>query len=306
MVKLESWFLDEIRGSIKGHTFKTYEDKRGVVRVDDPSPSYTRTEAQDKIRSEFKRVKDEWNALSEAEKEGWRVKSVGSGLTGYQYYIKQNFSITVETTKWGIEFLDDSSYLSSTTLGSLGSNLNNTTTIELEFKTTETNIRSLFGTYNDVGDRIILQINRNFNLNNEPGKFRFATKDSNDDDLKAFFSDNSIIDGNIHKLKIVIDSSNSEVNAFVDGEEKVVNYKRQQNPSNFSNFEYPLTVFGRNVRGDIGEKLNGVLKSFYISNNSLGDVVNYTIDEGSGTTVYDDSGNGFDGNLEGDTNWVEL
>lgn len=306
MVKLESWFLDEIRGSIKGHTFKTYEDKRGVVRVEDPSPSYTRTEAQDKIRSEFKRVKNEWNALSEAEKEGWRVKSAGSGLTGYQYYIKQNFNCTAETTKWGIEFLNNNGYLSSTTLGSLGSNLNNTTTIEMEFKTTETNVRSLFGTYNDVENSTVLQINRNYDLNNETGKLRFATRDSDGNELKAFFSDDSIINGNIHKLKIVLDCSNNEVNAFVDGEEKVVTYKKTQNPSNYYNFEYPLAIFGRNVRGDIGEKLNGVLKSFYISNSSLGDVVNYTIDEGSGTTVYDDSGNGFNGNLEGNTNWVEL
>lgn len=93
MVKLESWFLDEIRGSIKGHCFKTFDDKRGVVRVEDPSPSYTRTTKQDEVRNSFKQVKDEWNALTEAEQEGWRVKAGGSGLTGYQYYIKQNINI---------------------------------------------------------------------------------------------------------------------------------------------------------------------------------------------------------------------
>jgi len=82
--------LEEIRGSTKHNTFKTYTDKRKlVIMTKRPIPSYTRTEEQDQQRTLFSDAVTAWNDLSEEEKQEYAELARPYALTGYQYFIKQ-------------------------------------------------------------------------------------------------------------------------------------------------------------------------------------------------------------------------
>jgi len=82
--------FEEIRGSTKHNTFKTYTDKRKlVIMTKRPIPSYTRTEEQDQQRTLFKNAITAWKNLSEEEKQEYAEQARPYALTGYQYFIKQ-------------------------------------------------------------------------------------------------------------------------------------------------------------------------------------------------------------------------
>lgn len=82
--------FEEIRGSIKSKTFKTYKDKRKLIICKDKVRlPFTRSQSQATQRDKFKAAKDAWNQLTEEEKEEWNQQAKPYRLTGYQYFIKQ-------------------------------------------------------------------------------------------------------------------------------------------------------------------------------------------------------------------------
>jgi len=102
--------FEEIRGSTKHNTFKTYTDKRKlVIMTKKPIPSYTRTDEQDQQRTLFQNAIKAWKNLSEEEKQEYAEQARPYALTGYQYFIKQYllaplppgiwYKVTIDNTK---------------------------------------------------------------------------------------------------------------------------------------------------------------------------------------------------------------
>jgi len=93
--------FEEIRGSTKHNTFKTYTDKRKlVIMTKKPIPSYTRTEEQDQQRTLFQNAITAWKNLSEEEKQEYAEQARPYALTGYQYFIKQYLSAPAPAEIW--------------------------------------------------------------------------------------------------------------------------------------------------------------------------------------------------------------
>jgi len=93
--------FEEIRGSTKHNTFKTYTDKRKlVIMTKKPIPSYTRTEEQDQQRTLFSDAVTAWNDLSEEEKQEYAEQARPYALTGYQYFIKQCLLGNIQLGIW--------------------------------------------------------------------------------------------------------------------------------------------------------------------------------------------------------------
>jgi len=100
-MKLLTKIFDEIRGSIKTATFKTYGDKRKIVYLHKkPIPSYTRTTAQDQQRTKFEQAVEEWHSLTDEEKQQYEEQASPYGLTGYQYFIKQKLLEVAPSGVW--------------------------------------------------------------------------------------------------------------------------------------------------------------------------------------------------------------
>jgi len=102
--------LEEIRGSTKHNTFKTYNDKRKVIIMSKkPIPSYTRTEEQDQQRNLFKEAVEAWNKLSSEQKQEYNEMAKPLRLTGYQLYIRQYLLNPPPTGIWYKVTIDNSS-----------------------------------------------------------------------------------------------------------------------------------------------------------------------------------------------------
>jgi len=86
-IKLPKW-LSEIWGKCnRGETvFRRF--RKTIVVEANPSPSYTRTSAQDKVRKAYRTALIEWQKMSEEEREVWREKGRQLGLPAYQTYMK--------------------------------------------------------------------------------------------------------------------------------------------------------------------------------------------------------------------------
>ena len=87
-VILPKW-IKELYGSVNKGRLAFRRWKGRVVLEIDPSPSYTRTTAQDKVRNLFKQAIQEWNKLTPEEKEQYDKLAQKYQLTGYQYFIGQ-------------------------------------------------------------------------------------------------------------------------------------------------------------------------------------------------------------------------
>jgi len=86
-IKPYEW-LSEIWGKCnRGETvFRRF--RKTIVVEANPSPSYTRTDKQDKVRKAYAQALREWRKLSDEEKEYWREKGRILGLPAYQTYMK--------------------------------------------------------------------------------------------------------------------------------------------------------------------------------------------------------------------------
>jgi len=107
IMKAKSPYLEELRGSMKqgndGITARM-NIKGEIVIEKIPTHYDANTDLQEEQRQAFKSAIEQWDALSDQEKEEWREKASPYGLTGYQYFISQNiphevlYKVTIDNT----------------------------------------------------------------------------------------------------------------------------------------------------------------------------------------------------------------
>ena len=111
-IKLPKW-LSEVYGKCnRGETvFRRF--RKTIVLEANPSPSYTRTEKQDKVRKAYAQALREWYKLSPEEREEWREKGRPLGLPAYQTFMKYRIKELLASI-WIYELTIDNSSNSNT------------------------------------------------------------------------------------------------------------------------------------------------------------------------------------------------
>lgn len=84
--------FQEIWGKVNKGRIAFRRFRKAIVLEVDPSPSYTRTTLQDKVRNLFKEAIEQWNKLTPEEKQQYDQIASKYNLTGYQYFIGQYIS----------------------------------------------------------------------------------------------------------------------------------------------------------------------------------------------------------------------
>ena len=86
MAKIESTLFNEIRGKLKHLEFRVR--KNGTIELSMKRiPAYTRTAAQDKIRTRYGQLVEQWKKLSETEKQQYEEQARRYAISGWNYYV---------------------------------------------------------------------------------------------------------------------------------------------------------------------------------------------------------------------------
>lgn len=93
MAKIESTLFNEIRGKLKHLEFRVR--KNGTIELSMKRiPSYTRTAAQDAIRTKYGRLVQEWKQLTESERAYYENLGRRYAISGWNAYVMKNMSVT--------------------------------------------------------------------------------------------------------------------------------------------------------------------------------------------------------------------
>lgn len=133
------------------------------------------------------------------------------------------------------------------TLGTLGTNLL-TNTYELWIKTTEAATACIFGMFNTgTSEAVQVLLNRSSTDTLLAGSTMFFIRGTDGKQTRAAITTN-IYDGAWHHMKWVIASSTT-FQVRIDKVDATPTYTIQQAPATFANFEFPLSLAARNLRG---------------------------------------------------------
>jgi hypothetical protein len=107
-IKLPYW-LDEVYGKIQKNNMVFRRKGRTIVLESDPTPSYTRTDAQAFIRNKYYDALKSWYSLSESERKLYNEKGSRLGLSGWNVYVMEtmkgvayqpfNYEITINNSQ---------------------------------------------------------------------------------------------------------------------------------------------------------------------------------------------------------------
>jgi hypothetical protein len=171
----------------------------------------------------------------------------------------------------GADFRSSNAYVASTTLGNFGSALGGGFAVEFWINTTDTSgITQPFGTLNSgTTEALVIDLNRNSSLAGQAGATDFYVRDGNGSDLSAHIT-TDIYDGKWHHLAwIVDDPSTNTMQVFVDGEAQSLTYGRQNSPSTFSDFSFPVYIGAVNNRGTPGSFSNAAMDEVAVYSASI-------------------------------------
>jgi len=87
-IKLPYW-LDAVYGKIQKNNVVFRRAKKTIVLESDPTPSYTRSDAQNFIRNKYYGALKNWYALSESDKKLYNEKGSKLGLSGWNVYVME-------------------------------------------------------------------------------------------------------------------------------------------------------------------------------------------------------------------------
>ena len=107
-IKLPYW-LDAVFGKIQKNNVVFRRKGRTIVLESDPTPSYTRTDAQAYVRSKYYDALKNWYSLSESDKKLYNEKGSRLGLSGWNVYVMEtmkgvayqpfNYEITINNSQ---------------------------------------------------------------------------------------------------------------------------------------------------------------------------------------------------------------
>jgi len=205
-----------------------------------------------------------------------------------------------QNLNYALKFNGINQYASLGTMGNFGSNLGNGFYCKSDITIPSYQLYTyIFGTYGgNEGVGLTMY---------SPTALQFQIKDNNGLTLQGHFTAN-IFDGNKHTLEITAISSTNTIVANVDDSPSTVGYIAQQTPATFVNFQNQMNIGARRNGGNNQNPLACTLDNFQIGTSSSVLYGNYKMNEGSGTTIADSSGNGNTGTLVNDTSpstmWV--
>lgn len=161
-------------------------------------------------------------------------------------------------------------WVGHTTLGSFGSSMDTGFAVGLSFAGTEGLSggagNSLLGTFND-GSNTAIQIPDAGNNN----RFILIRDDSGNDARVLWSNASNFEDGEPHRIIVNIpDTTNaSTYELWVDQFEESLSIDSDTSPGDFSDFEFPLSFFARNVRGSILSHTDCILDDICLFEDSL-------------------------------------
>jgi hypothetical protein len=97
-IKLPYW-LDAVWGKVQKNNVVFRRKGKTIVLESDPTPSYTRTDAQDFIRKTYYNALKSWYSLSPDEKKEYNEKGSKLGLSGWNVYVMETMKGTVYIPK---------------------------------------------------------------------------------------------------------------------------------------------------------------------------------------------------------------
>ena len=193
----------------------------------------------------------------------WRFDE-GSGTTAYDSSGNDYHGILVNGPVWAdvkygkalsFDGIDD--YVNCGTLGTFGSaELANVTSYAFWLKTSRVEEQTVLGTINDgytTGIAIHLNVP-------ETDKLRIYVRDEHGlgSRLSADLAESFDFTGTgWHHFVVVADVKSNSVTFYIDGELKPIVYQYRENPTTFSDLQYPLVIGTWNLWGDVGELHDG-------------------------------------------------
>jgi multidrug efflux pump subunit AcrA (membrane-fusion protein) len=205
---------------------------------------------------------------------------------------------TIVGPNYALKFDGSQNYLNLGTLGSLGSNLSSGFYLKFELTTTQTALGDIAG-YNANGATDFTQIDIGLNLSQysvaTPGQM-YVYIESTDQKVLLFglTTAYNFYDGQKHTIEIICVPSTNTSAIYIDGVSQAVTNKAAQSPSNFINLDNGFQI-GSYPFGHFAAVVDNV--SIGTSASNL--YGKYLLNEGTGTTTADSSGNGNTGTLTG-------
>jgi hypothetical protein len=140
------------------------------------------------------------------------------------------------------------------------------------------------------------------------GKTRISLFDSLSKKIDGFFTNIAIMDGGKHTLIITITPSTNTIVATLDGAGQAITYTNQESPATYVNFDKNVFLGAVNNDGAVSNNAAVILDTVKLGTAAGTLFGNYAIDEGTGTTIADTSGQGNTGTLTGTPlpTWVLL
>gem|GEM_PF-6567816 len=162
-------------------------------------------------------------------------------------------------------------YVNVGTMGNFGGNMNNVT-VAAWVKTPSDAAYALQGTGNDGATTALTTILNSTSTGSYlSGAIRLFTRDDDGQRISAGADFNTgVADNNWHLVIVILQKSLMTVRFYVDNVQKTTTYSGQrQSGTNYSNFQYPMSLGANYNRGATNLYLEGLLDNFMIFDKAL-------------------------------------
>ncbi len=198
-------------------------------------------------------------------KENFNGEIVGGVTSGVQGILGNSY------------FFDGSSgYINAGLLGSFGSGITSGATLCSWLRTSNSDVQSVIGNYDGTspnGTTLQLQINRGAASSNINGSVFAYIRHAGGSvrTISAYTGiDSGFTDGRWHHLCAIYSITDKSITIILDGKALAVTYEKQQQLSNFVDFNRDLYIGANNAQGTANRFFSGYLDNVMIFNKNLG------------------------------------